>query len=167
MGGTNVFVNVTTHNVGWTFNDSRASSTYIRNSIVSESGDFTFQDQSVGAIKIIMNDSLIDNLQTQTNLSPVGIPLTITADAETLDIDDGNDPAFEDAAGLDFLIQESSPAVNAGDNAWISDTYQSAILGLPVSEQGDLATSPRLSKTIDMGAYEFQTVRRGIVLYIK
>jgi len=56
---------------------------------------------------------------------------------------DGLDPLFTDAAGGDFTLGAGSPAIDTGDDAALSLSYQF-----------DLAGRPRRVGTIDRGAYE-------------
>jgi len=51
----------------------------------------------------------------------------------------------------------SSPAINLGDNTWLADTYQGAVLGLLDGFQKDFAENPRVRDfECDAGAHEFQ-----------
>lgn len=55
-----------------------------------------------------------------------------------------SDPLFTDAANDDYILQATSPCLDAGDNSLISETL-------------DLSGNPRISNTtVDMGCYEFQ-----------
>ena len=56
-----------------------------------------------------------------------------------------NKPLFVDLTSGDFHLQNNSPCINAGMNAWVTST-------------NDLDGNPRIvGGTVDMGAYEFQT----------
>jgi len=73
------------------------------------------------------------------------------------------DPLFVDAAGGDYSLMNTSPAINTGDPA----TDLSLFPGGPDNPE-DLSGNPRvfdgLIQTIDMGAYEFQGNAFGVVV---
>jgi hypothetical protein len=151
--GSNTFINVTMHNVGLKVLDSNANDVFIRNCILSECGNFVVHYQDAQTGSIVINDSLIDNLSSQTNRTG----LTVTKDAETLDIDAGHATGF--TATNNFTLTAASAATNLGDNVWLAGTYQGAILGLTDVQQTDFAGNSRVNQTkCDAGAYEFQAV---------
>jgi hypothetical protein len=145
---------VTTHNVALTVKDNNAVKVYIKNCIMSECGNFAVTNTDYGTAIIAIDDSLIDNLSSQTNRTG----LTVTKDADTLDIDAGNSPGFVDVTNTNLALTAVSAAMNLGDNAWLTNTYQGAILGLPYAQQTDFAGTPRVSQSkCEAGAYEFKS----------
>jgi hypothetical protein len=66
------------------------------------------------------------------------------------DIDEGNqtvDPKFFDVEGSDFHLSPDSPAIDAGDNSFVSETNAT-----------DLDGNPRIGNSVvDIGAYERET----------
>ncbi|MDR1679475.1 MAG: hypothetical protein LBR81_06825, partial [Prevotellaceae bacterium] len=60
----------------------------------------------------------------------------------------GENPLFVNAVNGDYSLQAGSPAINAGNNTYLSSEIT-----------GDLSGEPRIiGNTVDMGAYEFQSV---------
>ena len=66
------------------------------------------------------------------------------------DVDEGNqtvDPKFFDIEGSDFHLSSGSPAIDAGDNSFVSETSAT-----------DLDGNPRIGNSlVDIGAYERET----------
>ena len=66
------------------------------------------------------------------------------------DVDEGNqtvDPRFFDVEGSDFHLSPDSPAIDAGDNSFVSETNAT-----------DLDGNPRIGNSlVDIGAYERET----------
>ena len=72
------------------------------------------------------------------------------------------DPQFVNMAGIDWTtwdlhLQATSPAVNAGDNAWI-----------PAGVTIDITGGPRITNgTVDMGAYELDQAPTVTAVYVR
>jgi hypothetical protein len=99
---------------------SVAANTVIRNSIIYGNGSATpFAITTTGSV---VNNSIVEGGQQ--------------GGANT-------NPLYKNAGARDYSLSCSSPAINSGNNAYITLTT-------------DLAGKPRNASTVDLGAYEFQ-----------
>ena len=80
-----------------------------------------------------------------------------------------SDPQFVDAANDNLRLQLSSPAIDAGDNAALSEEITTDLDGNPrfVDIPGVSDTGNGTPPIVDLGVYEAQYVSTGIIMWIK
>jgi hypothetical protein len=138
--------------------EGMGGSGYCVNSIAAGGGMYggmaynsTFLDNSIDSCRPYSLDYNTRNLGNSTALfccSPDGLTNGVNGCTT-------NNPLFVDAANRNFLLQENSPCINAGNYVYVTtDT--------------DLAGNPRIvDGAVDMGAYEFQgTTPENVTLEI-
>ncbi|MDR0791734.1 MAG: right-handed parallel beta-helix repeat-containing protein [Chitinophagaceae bacterium] len=129
------------------------SSTSITNCTISNNSLYNYN--SNGYTLTITNSIIFGNstLSGNTGNSAAIVNFSIVQGA-TVYPGTGNsnaDPLFKDPTTGDYSLQESSPAIDKGDNA----AYTDATDNDPATDK-DLAGNPRLiGKSIDIGAYEY------------
>lgn len=159
--GNIAFINVTTHSTAWRFERAAINQVWIRNCIISESGDWSYNTDSVAGADVFVNNSLIDNLSSQQAALGGNVTVTFT---DCLNTDAGNPPAFVAPGSGDFALGDGSAAFNIGNLSWLAGAYQGAVLGLPAAGQTDLAGRRRVTVLqADAGAYEKQFPRGTVV----
>lgn len=101
------------------------------------------RDSTVGYLHVgtDANVSLYNTLYKSRSKTPTG------ADSNNLSYDGLEDDYFLDAANGDYRLKYGSPAINAGDNQY-------------VTTETDLAGNPRINgTTVDVGAYEYESYK--------